>query len=167
MKMSQANGKAPCEDRENHRRALKGTRSSSVWLGHQGAVGRGKDKAEGRGRGQALQSPCTVLRLGSPKHAVLGQGVTACDLFGDNHFSSLVRRRRWGWREMEGWCLDAGSVYRKQNRSHLRTWRVYGDEGGSLEGDWGQSVAKPTDTEQRLTPRGRSTNKIHGQKYIT
>ena len=46
--------KGHCEDRENHRRALKGTRSGSVGLEHQVAVLSGKDKAEGQGRGQAL-----------------------------------------------------------------------------------------------------------------
>jgi len=49
-------------------------------------------------------------KAGSLKHGeVLGQGVTALGSFGDNHSSSLVRRRRWGWRAMEGWAQHTGS----------------------------------------------------------
>lgn len=71
--------------------------------------GEEEDKAEGRGRGPGSPEPMHRAKVGSPKHGgCWARSVTASGTFGDNHFSSLVRRRRWGWREMEGWCLGCG-----------------------------------------------------------
>ena len=89
-------------------------------------------------QGPGSLEPMHHAKAGSLKHGeVLGQGVTALGSFGDNHSSSLVRRRRWGRREMEGWAQRTGSRI-----DQIWELRVYGDEGGSLGGWLGSSRSR-------------------------